>query len=91
VPQLRQPSIAIQWNGGWKNNEKNYPTLATLTRMHLAIQATSATSEHVFSVASRLISKLRANLDPELASIMLCVTENHEWFKKEMENAVVIE
>jgi hypothetical protein len=47
----------MEW---WKNNEKNYPTLAALVRMYLAIQATSAPSERVFSVASRLISKLRA-------------------------------
>jgi hypothetical protein len=47
----------MEW---WKNNEKNYPTLAALVRVYLAIQATSAPSERVFSVASRLISKLRA-------------------------------
>jgi hypothetical protein len=72
----------------WKNNEKNYPILVALARtMYVAIQETSAPSEHVFSVASRLIS----NLDPELASMMFSVSENHEWFRKEMENTVVIE
>jgi hypothetical protein len=51
--------------------------------MYLAIQATLAPSEGVFSLASHLISKLRADLDPELASMMFYVSENHEWFKKE--------
>jgi hypothetical protein len=34
---------------------------------------------------SRLISQLSPNLDPEMASAMFYVSENHEWFKKKME------
>jgi hypothetical protein len=39
----------------WKGNERKFPILAKLARMYLAIQATSAPSERIFSVASRII------------------------------------
>ena len=44
---------------------------AQLARMYLCVPATSAPSERVFSVASRIISKLRARLTPANAGMLI--------------------
>ena len=46
----------------WKRNSILYPNLAALARKYLAIQATSASSERIFSRASLIISNLRRRL-----------------------------
>ena len=48
--------------------------------VQFAVPATSAPSERVFSVASMLISKKRARLDPGMAGIMLYLSENWNWW-----------
>ena len=78
----------LEW---WKRNQKKISTLAGLARMYLAIQATSAPTERVFSVASRVISKFRTSLDPEMAGMLFYVAENFEWYEKEMEKPTVVE
>lgn len=65
----------LEW---WRRNQSKFPLLATLARMYLAVQATSAPSERVFSVASRVVSKLRANLDPRVAGQLQFLHSNWE-------------
>jgi hypothetical protein len=89
VMVLAKPSIAIHWNGG--KTMRKLPHIGSTGKNVSCNPSNSAPSESVFSVASRLISKLRANLDPELASMVFYLSENHKWFKKEMESTVVIE
>ncbi|KAL2757507.1 hypothetical protein ACRALDRAFT_1028469, partial [Sodiomyces alcalophilus JCM 7366] len=48
----------------WKNNAFKYPILSILARRYLAIPATSASIERIFSVTSNIISKNRINLYP---------------------------
>lgn len=60
------PSIAITddpllW---WKLNEIKYPNIARVARKILAIPATSASSERVFSTAGQVLSILRSRLSP---------------------------
>ena len=50
----------------------------------MAIQAVSAPSERVFSLASRIISKKRAGLDPITASKLLFVSENWDLWEKQV-------
>ncbi|CAB9520830.1 zinc finger, BED-type containing 1 [Seminavis robusta] len=45
--------------GWWKKNQSLYPILASLAKIYLSVQATSAPSERIFSAASRLISNKR--------------------------------
>lgn len=66
-------------------NQSNYPLLATLARMYLAVQATSAPSERVFSIASRVVSKLRAQLDPKVAGQLLFLHSNWENWEDDLE------
>jgi hypothetical protein len=51
--------------------------------MYLCIPATSAPSECIFSMASRLINKLRACLTPENAGRILFVKRNMGWYEEE--------
>ena len=64
----------------WKRNSILYPNLAALARKYLAIQATSASSERIFSRASLIISNLRTRLDPKIAGKIFYVSENLKWY-----------
>jgi hypothetical protein len=50
---------------------RNFGILARLARKYLAVQATSAPSEQVFSLAGHIITKLRNRLDPAVAGAQL--------------------
>jgi len=52
----------------WKYNERKYKLLSILASQLLSIPATSAPSEHVFSVAGLTISKDRARLASDVAN-----------------------
>ena len=69
----------------WKKNQIVYPILARLAMVYLAVQATSAPSERIFSLASRIISSRRTSLDPDLAGKMLFVSENWKWWKDQLD------
>ena len=71
----------LKW---WKTNKFVFPILAQLARNFLAIQATSAPTERVFSVASRLIKGTRASLDAEMAGKCLFVSQNWEWYENKL-------
>ena len=75
-------SDPLEW---WKVNQALFPILARLAKICLAVQATSAPSERVFSVASRLISNKRASLDPQMAGKTLFVAENWQWWKDQLD------
>ena len=47
-----------------------------MARVHLAIQATSATFERIFSMASLIITKMRNRLGPEIAGKLLYLKQN---------------
>jgi hypothetical protein len=64
---------ALAW---WKRNDSKYPLLATLVHEYLAIPATLAPSERIWSRASRILSLKRASLKPEVAQQIMFVKEN---------------
>jgi hypothetical protein len=55
--------------------------LEVLARKFLAIQASSAPSERVFSQASLLISAKRTRMDPKIAGKTLFVKQNWERYE----------
>ena len=71
----------------WKSSAPEGP----LVKMYLANQATSAQTEQVFSVASRLISKFHTNLDSKLSGMMSYVLLRIKNGMKIDENSIVIE
>ena len=79
----------LKW---WKENCAKYPYVANIDRKYLAIPATSAPSERVWSCLARILSFWRAHLSDDLVGRMMCVKENllflqkhyHPLRKKEM-------
>ena len=55
----------------WKEHEKQFPNIAILAKALLAIPATSASSERVFSVAGLTVSKTRARLSSSIVASMV--------------------
>ncbi|KAK9734436.1 hypothetical protein RND81_04G139500 [Saponaria officinalis] len=55
----------------WQENESRYPIVATMAREILAIPVTTVASESSFSMGSRLITKWRSSLKPEIADALL--------------------
>jgi hypothetical protein len=75
----REPHLPLKKDDGsfnnpldwWRLKEQQYPLIATIARRVLAIPATSAPSERVFSVAGITIAKERSRLDPENAGELI--------------------
>ena len=55
----------------WRDNETRFPCLARIARELLAIPATTAPCERLFSVAGLTIANDRASLTPELAGDLI--------------------
>lgn len=68
-------SNPLDW---WRNNESRFPRLARLANRYLAIQATSAPAERLFSVAGLTIANDRASLLPDNAAMLIFLHENLE-------------
>ena len=73
-PPLNKP--ILEW---WKENQLSLPTLSKIAKDYLAIPATSAPSERLFSEAGNLITLKQVGLsgDPEKANMILtyCLKE----------------
>jgi hypothetical protein len=76
VPGTKEHNNPLEW---WKLNQSKFPNVAELAKMYLSIQATSAATERIFSsLASRVISKLRSRMHPEMAGNLLFIASNHD-------------
>ena len=65
----------------WKKNEHRVFHVAAVAKKHLAIPASSAPSERIFSRAGLIIiSPLRNRLKPEIAGMLFYVNENWKWY-----------
>ena len=65
----------------WSKKEEDFPILSQLAKKYLCVQATSAPSERIFSIASRIISKFRNRLNPENAGTILFIYKMLNWYK----------
>lgn len=59
----------------WAANEHRFPTLSSLVRCYLAIQATSVPSERMFSDAGTIVDRKRA-LDPDNVDHLVFLHKN---------------
>jgi hypothetical protein len=57
----------------WQSKQYQYPLIASIAKDHLAIPATSADSERVFSVGGDIITKKRNRLSPSTLRYLLCL------------------
>ncbi len=60
----------------WRVNHYKYPILAQLARKLLAIPATSAPSEHIWSRVSTVLTAKRASTKHETAADIIYIREN---------------
>jgi hypothetical protein len=64
----------LQW---WKENEKYFPSLALAARLYLAMPASSAPSERVFSGMNIVVNKARNRLEISKLANLLQVHHNY--------------
>ena len=67
--------LLLPW---WKKHEHEFPHLAKLAKRVLAVQATSASSEQIFSKTSLIISNKRTSLNSGIAgTLLLYISQNY--------------
>ena len=74
-PEVDKNIDPLQW---WSFNEVNFPELAKIARNLLAIPASSAASERVFSVANACCSGRRSGLNTETIETQILLRYNWE-------------
>ncbi|CAG8737831.1 21041_t:CDS:1, partial [Racocetra persica] len=57
----------------WDDNKYRFPILAKIAQDYLAIQGSSVSCKEIFSTASITLSKLRNQLNPDIAYASLCL------------------
>jgi hypothetical protein len=63
----------LEW---WKRTQLKYPYLARLARLYLAVPATSAPSEKIWSRASIILTLKRANFKAKVSQRIMFIKEN---------------
>jgi len=74
----------------WTENASRFPLLSELAHVYLAIPATSAPSERVWSRASRILTCKRSVMKPEVAQGMMFLMENSQVLHKHYQDIVRI-
>ena len=69
-PRVSPHTDIIQF---WASKAYDYPIMSQMAKDYLAIPATSAASERVFSNASDIITKKRNRLSPDTLCLLLCL------------------
>jgi hypothetical protein len=70
APTISTRTDILEW---WKYNAREYPRLARIARDYLAIPATSAPAERVFSGGADLITKKRGSLNEDSIQACMCL------------------
>lgn len=73
----------LQW---WESHKYKYPTIFELSQRYLSIPATSAPSERLWSLASRIVTIRRASLESTLIGDMMFIKENSILMNKHFYN-----
>lgn len=79
--ETQQPQTAdpLTW---WRENEARFHGLKRLARKYLAIPATSAPSERVFSLAGNICSRRRASLSPDHLDALVFLNANGDLIRE---------
>jgi len=62
----------------WKTNQFQFPTLATLAKRYLAIPASQASCERLFSIAKNDVTETRTRILPELVEALLMLRKKKD-------------
>lgn len=82
LPLLNRDGSYVNPLPWWRENASRFPLLSELAHVYLAIPATSAPSERVWSRASRILMYKRSVMKPEVAQGMMFVMENSQVLHK---------
>jgi hypothetical protein len=74
-----QYSNPLEW---WKKHANRFPVLSHLARELLAIPATSAPSEHIWSHVSAVLNMKHSKLKPQVAAGIMYIPENLALLRK---------
>lgn len=66
-PVIDSEGDPLMW---WCTKEKSLPSLSCLAKSYLAIQATSVTSERIFSYSGNIVTNKRACLKPDRVNML---------------------
>lgn len=78
LPQIGLNNDPLAW---WKLHSKRFPILSELSKIYLAVPATSTPSERLFSDAGNLLTNKRTRLLPELFKRMIFLKKNINMFE----------
>ena len=78
---MTKDSNPLPW---WKDNQHLFPNLAAVAKQYLAVQASSASSERMFSKANILIDWKRSRMDPQVVTQVMFLLGNLETFQKKI-------
>ncbi len=78
LPQIGLNNNPLTW---WKLHSTRFPILSDLSKIYLAIPATSTPSERLFSDAGNLLTTKRMRILPELFKRMIFLKKNINKFK----------
>ena len=70
--KLDEKANILMW---WKTHAVRFPYLSRLARRYLAMPATSASVERLFSVAGQVVTAKRASLDPSTVTLLVFLHE----------------
>ena len=62
-----------------RDERKQFPELAKVARLVLAVPASSALTERVFSKLGRVCAKDRAHMKPQMADALTFLASNQHW------------
>jgi len=74
-PEISKSADPLVW---WKTHAEQFPRLSMLAKSYLAIPATSAASERVWSIAGDTISDKRAALGDSTLDALLFIHDNYD-------------
>ena len=72
---MKEPTVSrdIDILKYWQSKQLQYPIIARIAKDHLAVPATSADSERIFSVGGDIVTKKRNRLSPSTLRYLLCL------------------
>ena len=77
-PDLKIKQNPLEW---WRLKQQRYPVLCSLAKKYLAIEATSAAAERVFSQTNRITTNDRNRLTPGSVEKIMYVKCNLKWWQ----------
>ena len=75
LPEASKDDDILKW---WKFYSEGFPILSSVARAILAIPASSAKSERVFSTSGNTVTTKRTNLDPDKVEDLVTIACNLE-------------